>query len=153
MVQNKASDSIRDDGRPTLIYWLVTLLALFWGGFSAADYYLISAENPAYLKQFPAEFIKFVGAYPYWRKLLWLLAIVCAVLGGLFMLFRNRFAVTLLWSAPLALAAGFIGYDILLSEGIEAFGLFGIAWTVGMLFGSLILAMYAARCWDDDLLR
>ncbi len=150
--QPQKNDSIREDGKPTLLFWLVSFIAVFWGLFGLLDYYLISTENPAYLQQYPAKYNELVSSFPLWREVLWFISIGGALIGGLLMLLRSAWAVPFLWAVPLSMLAGFVGHDIALSNGMEAYGTYGLIGVTLMILISLILALYAAGCDEDEIL-
>lgn len=148
----RKSDSIKDDGKPTMIFWTVALLSLFFGIGIFLDYYMITSGNEAYLAGRPSEFKDFVAGFPVWRETLWLFAIVGALLGGILMLLRSAWAVPVLWVVPISMIVGFVIYDLLLSNGIEAYGTFGIISSTIIILISLTLALYAAGCDEDEIL-
>ncbi len=149
----RKSDSVKEDGKPTLLFWAVSILALLWGVFGAIDYYLIYSQNEKYLAELPPKFNEFVQGFPLWRTVLWYISIAGALFGGLLMLARSAWAVPLLWAVPLAMIIGFVGYDLLMSNGIEAYGQYGIIASTIMIIISIILALYAAGCDEDEILR
>ena len=149
----KKNDSIKEDGKPTLLFWAVSLLAVIWGIFGALDYYLISSQNPEYIAKLPTKFTEFIEGFPLWRQIMWYISIGGALIGGLLMLLRSAWAVPFLWAVPLSMLIGFIGYDLLMSNGIEAYGQYGIIASTIMIIISIILALYAAGCDEDEILR
>lgn len=150
--QSVKNDSVREDGKPTLLFWCVSLLAVIWGIFGLLDYYMISLENAEYLKQYPSKYLELVKSFPLWREVLWYIALGGAIIGGLLMLLRSAWAVPFLWAVPLAMLAGFVGYDLVLANGTEAYGTFGLITYTTMIIISLILALYAAGCDEDEIL-
>lgn len=149
----RPNDSLKDDGRPTIIFWMVSLLALFWGVFGLIDYYMISTQNPEYLAQLPAKFKDLISGFPLWREVLWYISIGGAFLGGILMLLRSAWAVPFLWAVPLSMIIGFVGYDLLMANGVEAYGTYGLIASTIMIIISLILALYAAGCDEDEILK
>lgn len=149
----KKNDSVREDGKPTLLFWAVSVLAVIWGISGVIDYYLITTQHPEYLKQLPAEFNDMIASFPLWREIVWLISIVGALLGGLLMLARSAWAVPVLWAVPISMLIGFVGYDLLIANGIEAYGTYGILASTIMIIISLVLALYAAGCDEDEILR
>lgn len=151
--QVKKSDSVREDGRPTLIFWFVSLFAVIWGIFGCVDYYLISTANPDYLAQLPLRFIELVNGFPLWREVLWGISIAAALIGGLLMLLRTAWAVPVLWAVPISMIVGFVGYDLAMANGIAAYGTYGLVASTIMIIIALILALYAAGCDEDEILK
>lgn len=149
----KKSDSIRDDGRPTLIFWAVSVFAVLWGLFGIIDYYLISSQNPEYLAQMPEKFKQLVAGFPLWREILWFISIGGALIGGILMLLRTAWAVPFLWAVPLSMIVGFVGYDLTMANGLEAYGTYGLVASTIIIIISLILALYAAACDEDEILK
>ena len=149
----KTSDSVKEDGKPTLLFWIVSVLAVIWGGFGLIDYYLISTGNSEYLAQLPEKFKIMVDGFPMWRTALWMASISGAIFGGILMLFRSEWAVPFLWLVPITMVIGFVGYDLLLADGMEAYGTYGLVASTIMILISLILALYAAGCDEDEILR
>lgn len=147
------NDSIKEDGKPTLLFWAVSILAVVWGIFGIIDYYLISSGNEKYLAELPPKFNEFIQGFPLWRKILWYISIGGALIGGILMLLRSAWAVPFLWAVPLSMLIGFVGYDLLMSDGMEAYGQFGIIASTIMIIISIILALYAAGCDEDEILR
>ncbi len=148
----KKNDSIKEDGRPTLIFWIVSVLAIIWGLFGILDYYLITSNNPKYLAELPPKFKEMVDGFPIWRTALWWISISGAIFGGALMLARSAWAVPLLWLVPITMIIGFVGHDLLMGNGIEAYGTYGIIASTIMILISLILALYAAGCDEDGIL-
>lgn len=150
---NMKSDSVKEDGKPTILFWVVSLLAIIWGAFSFIDYFLITSGNADYVAQLPPQFKAMVDGFPMWRTGLWFASIAGAVIGGILMLFRSEWAVPFLWLVPISMVIGFVGYDLLIGNGIEAYGTYGIAASTIMILISLVLALYAAGCDEDEILR
>ena len=146
------NDSIKEDGKPTFLFWIVSLLAIIWGAFGLIDYYMITTGNAEYIAQLPAAFKEMVDGFPIWRTGLWMASIGGAIIGGLLMLFRSEWAVPFLWLVPITMVIGFVGYDLLMANGIEAYGSYGLIASTIMILISLILALYAAGCDEDDIL-
>lgn len=151
--QIKKTDSIREDGKPTLLFWAVSILAVIWGVSGIIDYYLISTGNEQYLAALPPKFKELVDGFPLWRKIMWYISIGGALIGGLLMLARSAWAVPFLWAVPVTMVIGFVGYDLLVANGIEAYGTYGIIASTIMIIISLILALYAAACDEDEILK
>lgn len=149
----KKNDSVREDGRPTLLFWLVSLFAVIWGVFGIIDYYMISSQNPNYLAQLPVKFKELINGFPLWREILWFISIGGALVGGLLMLIRSAWAVPFLWAVPLSMIIGFVGYDLMLANGVEAYGTYGLIASTIMIIISLVLALYAAGCDEDEILK
>lgn len=149
----KKNDSIREDGKPTLLFWAVSLLAVIWGISGAIDFYLITTANPEYLANLPPKFNELVASFPLWREVLWYISIGGALIGGLLMLARSAWAVPFLWAVPISMIIGFVGYDLLMANGAEAYGTFGIIASTIMIIISLVLALYAAGCDEDEILK
>ena len=149
----KKSDSVKEDGRPTFPFWLVSLFAVVWGIFGILDYYLISSQNPQYLAELPAKFKELINGFPLWREILWFISIGGALIGGLLMLARSAWAVPFLWAVPISMLIGFIGYDLVLANGVEAYGTYGLIASTIMIIISLVLALYAAGCDEDEILK
>ncbi len=149
----KKSDSVRADGKPTLLFWAVSILAVIWGISGVIDYYLVTTKHPEYLAQLPAAFNEMISNFPLWREIVWGISIAGALLGGLLMLARSAWAVPVLWAVPISMLIGFVGYDLLIANGIEAYGTYGIIASTIMIIISLILALYAAGCDEDEILR
>ncbi|MBO6548252.1 MAG: hypothetical protein JJ964_01370, partial [Rhizobiales bacterium] len=53
---------------------------------------------------------------------------------------------------PITMLIGFVGYDLLIADGIQAYGTYGLIASTIMILISLILALYAAGCDEDDIL-
>lgn len=149
----KKSDSVKPDGKPTILFWLVSILAVIWSIFGLMDFYFISTGNEKYLAALPPKFKYLIDSFPLWRKILWGFSGGAAFLGGVLMLLRSAWAVPVLWLVPITMIIGFIGHDLLLSNGIEAYGTFGLITSTIMILISLILALYAAGCDEDDILK
>ena len=149
----KKNDSVKSDGKPTMLFWLVALFAMVWGIFGAIDYYMITTKNPAYLDKLPSNFISFIEGFPLWRTILWYISIGGAFFGGLLMLLRTAWAVPFLWAAPLSMIIGFVGYDLVLANGMEAYGTEGLIFSTIIIIISLIIALYAAGCDEDEILK
>lgn len=147
------SDSVKEDGRPTILFWLVSCLAVIWGIFSLVDYYMIATENANYIANLPPKFMGLIEGFPLWRNILWYISIGGALIGGILMLLRSAWAVPVLWLVPISMLIGFVGHDLLFSNGIEAYGQYGIIASTIMIIISIILALYAAGCDEDGILR
>ena len=149
----KKNDSVRDDGKPTMLFWAVSILAVIWGISGAIDFYLIKTAHPDYLANLPAKFKELIDGFPLWREVLWYISIGGALIGGLLMLLRSAWAVPFLWAVPVSMLIGFVGHDLLMANGAEAYGTFGIIASTIMIIISLILALYAAGCDEDEILK
>jgi hypothetical protein len=149
----KKNDSVREDGKPTMLFWAVSLLAVIWGVSGAIDFYLIKTAHPDYLANLPVKFKDLIEGFPLWREVLWYISIGGALIGGLLMLLRSAWAVPFLWAVPITMLIGFVGYDLLMANGVEAYGTFGILASTIMIIISLILALYAAGCDEDEILK
>ncbi len=149
----KKNDSLKDDGRPTILFWLVALFAFIWGVFGIIDYYLLVTQNPAYVANMPPQFKAFIEGFPLWRTILWYISIGGALFGGILMLLRSEWAVPFLWAAPISMIIGFVGYDLLLANGLEVYGTFGLIASTIIIIISLIIALYAAGCDEDEILN
>lgn len=149
----KPNDSLKDDGRPTLLFWLVAIFAVLWGVFGIIDYYLLVSNNPDYTAQMPAKVRELIEGFPLWRNILWYISIGCALVGGILMLLRSAWAVPFLWAVPVSMIIGFVGYDLALANGVEAYGTYGLVASTIIIIISLILALYAAGCDEDEILK
>ena len=49
------NDSVKEDGKPTFLFWIVSVLAIVWGAFGLIDYYLITTGNSEYIAQLPEK--------------------------------------------------------------------------------------------------
>ena len=147
------SDSVKEDGKPTFLFWIVSVLAVVWGAFGLIDYYLITTGNSEYIAQLPEKFKTMVDGFPMWRTGLWMASIAGAIIGGILMLLRSEWAVPFLWLVPVTMVIGFVGYDLLLADGTEAYGTYGLVASTIMILISLILALYAAGFDEDEILR
>lgn len=149
----KPNDSLKDDGRPSILFWVVALFAILWGLFGLFDYYMLSTKNPQYMAQLPPKFKDFIDGFPLWREVLWYISLGGALIGGILMLLRSAWAVPFLWAVPVSMIIGFVGYDLLLANGVEAYGTYGLVASTIIIIISLILALYASGCDEDEILN
>ena len=81
-------------------YWLIAAGSLLWNAFGGYDYWMTNTRNMDYLKNFPAEMMQMIDAFPLWAMAAWACGVWGAVLGSLLLLIRSRWAV---WAFALSL--------------------------------------------------
>ncbi|MGP1283116.1 MAG: hypothetical protein ACTS1X_09085 [Parasphingopyxis sp.] len=125
------------------VFWVVAGLALLWNGFGLYDLYMTLTVNQDYLAQFPPEMMAMIEAFPEWRRLLWTTSVFLGVIAAILLLLRRPMAERVFWATAAAMAAGFFGYDLPFGNGIEAYGTFGLVFSVILIAVQALLALYA----------
>lgn len=128
-------------GHPTAVFWIVSLLALFWNGFGVFDYVMTNMRDPAYIEQFPAEMIAQIDEFPYWVMAAWALGVFGGLIGSLMLLMRSRFAVYGFMASILGLA-GSSFYQV--SVGIAFDPMMLVIWLVAILLLVLSIRWHRA---------
>ncbi|MEM1380105.1 MAG: hypothetical protein AAGH41_05705 [Pseudomonadota bacterium] len=130
--------------KPSVVFWIVAVIALLWNGFGVFDYAMTISQNEAYLAQYTAEQIAYWDELPGWRLVLWTLGVGSALLGSVTNLLRKRITVILWAMGPVIILAG-AAHDVMIG-GVEAMGgqlfyvSYGFLTTVQILF-----LLYALR--------
>ena len=95
--------------------WVVGIFAVLFNAGGAFDYVMTQTANEAYMSQFSADEIAWFNSFPWWVEASWAIAVWSAVVGGLLLLLRSRFAVTAFAVSLVGMAVTFI-HNFLLSE-------------------------------------
>ncbi|MEE9329433.1 MAG: hypothetical protein V3V30_04780 [Parvularculaceae bacterium] len=128
-----------DVSKPSPLYWLVAVLAVMFGIGLVYDWWMLNAAPPH--DAYAQEMIAWIRSFPIWRQLVWGVSVVTGAVGGITLLLRRRWAVTLYMISFVTLLGGFIGHDLLLADGVEKYGSGGlIASTVLILLTGLFWA-------------
>lgn len=125
---------------------LIGLLAFAFYGILAGDMWATLMVNEAYLDAMVAqgmarETIEWIQDFPLWRKVVWGASIGFGVLGAVSLLIGARIAGAFLWLAALAFVGGFVGHDLLMTNGAEMYGNTGMIANSGMVAFSFIFAL------------
>jgi len=118
--------------------WLVGVLALLWNAMGAFDYLMTETRNEGYMGQFTPEQLEYFYGFPAWVVAFWAIAVWGGVLGAIFLLLRNRFAVGTFLVSFLAMVVTMIR-NYLLSDGLEVTGVSGLVFTAVIFVVSLFL--------------
>jgi hypothetical protein len=135
------------------IFWAVGLLALVINFFGLYDLYLILSRDPEYLAQAPAGFIAMIEGFPQWRQLLWTVSAFTGVIGAVLFLLRRAMAERVFWATAFFMALGFFGYDLLVADGLTAYGTIGLIFSLVIIGLQCAFALYARRATRQGLLR
>ncbi|MEM8696735.1 MAG: hypothetical protein AAGE05_12005 [Pseudomonadota bacterium] len=135
------------------IFWVVGLLALLWNGFGVYDLYMTLTVDPDYLAQFPPEMLAMIEAFPEWRRLLWTTSVFLSVIAAILLLLRKTMAERAFWATAAFMAIGFFGYDLPFGNGMEAYGPFGVIFSVILIAVQIVFSLYARWAARHGMLR
>ena len=123
--------------------WVIGIVALLWSAMGALDYVMTQTMNEAYMSQFTAEQLAFFTGFPTWVVAAWAIAVWGGVLGGLLLLFRQRYAVWVFLASLIAMSiTAFQNY--VLSSGMEVMGdAFSLMFTAVIFLLALAFFLYA----------
>ena len=123
--------------------WVIGVVALLWSAMGALDYVMTQTMNEAYMSQFTAEQLAFFTGFPTWVVAAWAIAVWGGVLGGLLLLFRQRYAVWVFLASLIAMSiTAFQNY--VLSSGMEVMGdAFSLMFTAVIFLLALAFFLYA----------
>ena len=129
--------------------WIVAILAVLWNAIGAYDYIATQYRIESYMSKFTAEQLEYFYAFPTWMDAAWAVGIWGSVLGSLFLLFRNAWAIFFFGASILGLAVSSI-YNFVLSDGLavmgEGAGTFtAIIWAVALFLLYYSKAMIAKK--------
>ena len=123
--------------------WVIGVVALLWSAVGALDYVMTQTMNEAYMSQFTAAQLAFFTSFPTWVVAAWAIAVWGGVLGGLLLLFRQRYAVWVFLASLIAMSiTAFQNY--VLSSGMEVMGdAFSLMFTAVIFLLALAFFLYA----------
>ena len=123
--------------------WVIGVVALLWSAMGALDYVMTQTMNEAYMSQFTPEQLAFFTGFPTWVVAAWAIAVWGGVLGGLLLLFRQRYAVWVFLASLIAMSiTAFQNY--VLSSGMEVMGdAFSLMFTAVIFLLALAFFLYA----------
>jgi len=139
--------------KPSWLFWIVSILAVFWSGFSVFDFYMTKTGNEKYLQDFPPEMIGWIKDFPIWRTALWAVSVFGAFLGAVLLVMRNQLAVPVLWIGVVTMIFGFVGHDILMANGVHYYGQAGLIASCVIVVISVMIAWYASRAKSNEYLK
>lgn len=129
--------------------WVVGGFAVLFNAGGAFDYVMTQTGNEAYMSNFTAVERAWFAAFPLWVEATWAGAVWSAVLGGLLLLLRSRFAVPVFALSLVCMAATFV-HNFLLAEppmhdvvGMEAVWVTAVIVAVTLVFFHYARAMRA----------
>jgi len=133
----------RAQGTPKHL-WVVGVLAVLWSGMGVLDFVMTQTKNEAYMSGFTPEQLEFFYGFPTWLVVIWAISVFGGVLGGVFLLLKNRLATPLFVISLIAFViAAFRNY--VLSDGMEFMGnLFELAFTGVIFLIAVVLAVYSS---------
>lgn len=130
--------------KPSIVFWIVAVLALLWNGFGLFDYVMTLSNNEEYLAQYTEEQMAYWQGMPFWRLGLWTLGIAAGFVGAVLFIMRRKLATTLWLIAIASILLNSVA-DLFMG-GIEVLGLgmiaFGAAFVGGVQF---LFWLYAKR--------
>lgn len=135
------------------IFWTVGVIAFLWSLTGLYDLYMTLTLNQAYLAQFPSEMLAMIEAFPEWRRLLWTTSVFLGVIAAALLLLRRTMAERAFWATAVMMVIGFLGYDLPFANGIEAYGMFGVVFSVILIAIQILLALYARWASRHGLLK
>lgn len=78
--------------KPTAIYWVIALIALFWNGMGAIEYLRIELMTPEAVEALPELERSFYENVPIWATAAFAFAVWGGLTGSLFLLIRKKWA-------------------------------------------------------------
>ena len=122
--------------------WIVGVLSILWNAGGAYDYVATQYRLESYMSQLTPEMLEYINAYPSWMEMAWAIGIWGAVLGSVFLLLRQSFAVWLFGVSILGLAVSTI-YNFILSDATAVMGNKAAVFTFVIWIIALILFFYS----------
>ena len=122
--------------------WIVGIVTLLWNLMGAFDYLMTQTRNAAYLARFDEAQLAYFEAFPFWFEFCWALAVWGSVLGSILLLLRRRAAVGVFAVSFVSMLATMV-YSLGLSDGREAMGAAGVAFSLVIFLVALGLVLYA----------
>ena len=115
--------------------WLVGILALLWNGFGCVDYVMSATRPETWLAQMGLNEaqIAYFNAMPAWATAAWAFGVFGGLVGALFLLMRQRWAMHAFAVSQLGWVAGMI-HAYGLSDGMEVMG---DAWPMQLVIGAI----------------
>ena len=135
------------------VFWIVAGFALLWNLFALFDLYMTLTRNADYLAGQSPEMLAMIDAFPDWRRLLWSVSVFLGVIGAVLLLARRAMAERVFWATALAMAIGFLGYDLPFGGGAAGYGTFGVVFSFILIGIEGAFALYARRAARHGLLR
>ena len=132
--------------------WVVGILATLFNAGGAFDYSATQLRLDFYMSQFSPEQLDYFYGFPTWFVAVWALAVWCALLGSLSLLFRKGWAVPLLGISIVSLTVSTV-YNFHFSNGGEMMGQEGAIFTAVIWVVMIFLFFYAKAMKARGVLR
>ena len=84
-----------DFNKPSIVYWIIGVLALAWNGMGVNSYLQTAFKSEAVWSELSTEQVTFMDNLPAWLTALFALAVFGGLLGSIGLLLRKK------WAAPL----------------------------------------------------
>ena len=134
----------------SLAYWITAVFALVWNLIGVAMWYLQISMSPERLAALPDAQRAVHEGTPGWINIAFAVAVFAGVLGGVGLLAKKRWAVTLFLLSLIALLVQMIGAYVV-TPAWSAYGPVGLVMPAVLLAIALFLLWYAnkaqARSW------
>lgn len=122
--------------------WVVGGLGTLWNAAGAFDYFMTQTRNQDYMNSFTPEQVEYFYGFPAWVVALWAIAVWGGLLGTTLLLLRKRIAAPVLLTSFVAMVITSI-HNFLLTNGLEAMGEGGVAFSAMIFVIALGLWLYA----------
>lgn len=119
---------------------LVGLLAFAYYSFLFIDMYWSFTGNEAIIREIGEATIKWIQAFPLWRKVIEGVWVGAGLLGAIATLARLRIAGRLLAIAFVLMIVGFVGHDLIMADGARLYGQQGVLATTVWIVLAFIFA-------------
>jgi hypothetical protein len=130
-------------GRPVHL-WVVGVLSLLWNAMGCFDYVATKLRIESYVAQLSDAQLAYLQDLPAWFTVFWALGVWGALAGSVALLLASRWAV----GAFAVSLAGLIvttAYTVLFTDGLEAMGAGGTAFSALVFAVAVALLVYARR--------
>ncbi len=140
--------------KPTLMYWIITVLGIVWFGIGGYDYVMTNLGDEAYLSILTEQQRAWIDARPTWFTAVWAISIWSSVLGSLLMLIRRKLAGHMFALSTVGfLISAVWSYAITSPTAFEMTGWFGVGFSAAILASLILFVTYCGNKAQSGVLR
>ena len=124
--------------------WVVGLVTVLWSSGGAFDYVMTQTRNASYMSNFTPEQLEYFYSFPTWMVSAWAIGVWGGVVGGLLILMRSRWSVTVLIASLIATLIATV-YTLFIAETRmpDIAGAFEMAFSAAIIIFSIVVVLYA----------